>query len=55
MNGGIAQPFALIASIAVTHSLFPGCLVIGLPFLSELVITFEVEIIPIWKPVSSKL
>jgi hypothetical protein len=47
MNGGIDQPFAFIASIAVTHLRFPGCVVLGLPFLSEAVITFEVEITPI--------
>jgi hypothetical protein len=55
MNGGIAYPLALTASIIVTHFRFPGCFVLSLPFLSDDVITFEVEITPIWKPVLSKL
>ena len=55
MNGGIAHPFALTASIAVTHFRFPSCFVLSLPFLSDVVITFEVKMTPIWKPVSSKL
>jgi hypothetical protein len=55
MNGSIAQPFAFTASMTVTHLMFPGWIVLSLPFLSEVVITFEVDITPIWKPVSSKL
>ena len=55
MNGGIAYPLALTALIAVTHFRLPGWLVLGLPFLSDVMITLEVEITPIWKPVSSKL
>jgi hypothetical protein len=55
INGGIACPLVPIASIAITHFRFPGCFVYSLPFLSEVVITLEVEITPIWKPVSSKL
>jgi hypothetical protein len=55
MNGGIAYPLALTASIVVTHFPFPSCFVLSLPFLSDDVITFEVEMTPIWKPVSSKL
>jgi predicted YcjX-like family ATPase len=47
MNGGIAHPFALTASIAVTYFRFPGCFVLSLPFLSDDVITFKVEMIPI--------
>ena len=47
INGGIACPFALIASIAVTHFRFPSYVVRSLPFLSEDVITLEVEITPI--------
>ncbi len=47
MNGGMAQPFALTASIAVTHSLFPGWIVLGLPLLSEVVVTLDVEMTPI--------
>jgi hypothetical protein len=47
MNRGVAYPLALTASIAVTHFRFPGCFVLSLPFLSDDVITFEVEIIPI--------
>jgi len=42
INSGIAYPFALNTSIAVTHSRLPGCFVLGLPFLSDDVITFEV-------------
>jgi hypothetical protein len=55
MNGGIAYPLALTASIVVTYFRFPGCFVLGLPFLSDDVITFEVKITPIWKLVSLKL
>jgi hypothetical protein len=55
MNRGIAHPLALTASIAVTYFRFPGCFVLGLPFLSDDMITFEVEITPIWKLVLSKL
>jgi hypothetical protein len=51
MNGGIAHPLVLTASIAVIHFRFPGCFVLGLPFLSDVVITLEVEMTPIWKPV----
>jgi hypothetical protein len=47
MNRGITQPLAFTASIAVTHFRLPSCLVLSLPFLSEVVITFEVEITPI--------
>jgi hypothetical protein len=47
MNGGIAYPLALTASIAVTHFRFPGCFVLSLPFLSNDVITLEVKITPI--------
>jgi hypothetical protein len=54
-NRGIAHPLTLTASIAVTYVRFPGCFVLGLPFLSDVVITLEVEITPVWKPVSSKL
>ena len=54
-NRGMAYPFALIASIVVTHFLLPGCFILGLPFLSDAVTTLEVEMIPTWKPVSSKL
>jgi hypothetical protein len=46
-NGGIAYPLALTASIAVTHVRFPSCFVLSLPFLSDVVITLEVEITPI--------
>jgi hypothetical protein len=55
MNGGIAYPLALTASIAVTYFRFPGCFVLSLPFLSNVVITLEVEMTPIWKLVLSKL
>ena len=55
INGGIAQPCALIPWIAVTHSRFPGCTALGRDRLSEAVITVPVEITPIWNPVSSKL
>jgi hypothetical protein len=47
MNGGIAHPLTLTASIAVTYFWFPGCFVLSLPFLSDVVITLEVEITPI--------
>ena len=47
MNRGIAHPLALTASIAVTHFRFPSCFVLSLPFLSDVVITLEVEITPI--------
>jgi hypothetical protein len=47
IKGGIDHPLALIPWIAVTHSLFPGCIVLGLPLLSELVTTLEVDITPI--------
>jgi len=47
MNGGIAYPLILTASIAVTHFRFPGCFVLSLPFLSDDVITFEVKMTPI--------
>jgi hypothetical protein len=55
MNGGIAHPLTLTASIVVTYFRFPGCFVLSLPFLSDDVITLEVKITPIWKPVSLKL
>jgi hypothetical protein len=55
MNRGIAHPLALTALIVVTYFRFPGCFVLSLPFLSDDMITFEVEITPIWKPVLSKL
>jgi hypothetical protein len=47
MNRGIAYPLILTASIVVTHFQFPGCFVLSLPFLSNDVITLEVEITPI--------
>jgi hypothetical protein len=47
INGGIAYPFALIALITITHFRFPSCFVLSLPFLSEVMITLEVEITPI--------
>jgi hypothetical protein len=47
INGGIAYPLASTASIAVTYFRFLGCFVLGLPFLSDNVITLEVEITPI--------
>ena len=55
MNRGIAYPLALTALIAVTHVRFPSCFILSLPFLSDVVITLEVEITPIWKLVSLKL
>jgi hypothetical protein len=55
MNRGITQPLAFTASIAVTHFRLPSYLVLSLPFLSKVVITFKVKMTPIWKPVSSKL
>jgi hypothetical protein len=55
INGGIAHPLALTASIAVTYFRFPSYFVLSLPFLSDVIITLEVEVTPIWKPVSSKL
>jgi hypothetical protein len=47
MNGGIAHPLVLTASIAVTHFRFPGCFVLSLPFLSNDMITFKVKMTPI--------
>jgi len=47
INGGIAYPFTLTASIAVTYFQFPSCFVLGLLFLSDDVITFEVKMTPI--------
>jgi hypothetical protein len=41
--------------ITITHSRLPGWTSVGLFRLSEPVTTFIVPIIPIWKPVSSKL
>lgn len=55
MNRGIAYPLILTASIVVTHFRFPGCFILSLPFLSDNVITFEVEMTLIWKLVLSKL
>jgi hypothetical protein len=47
INRGIAHPLALTASITVTYIRLPGCFVLSLPFLSDVVITLEVEMTPI--------
>jgi hypothetical protein len=55
MNRGIAYPLILTALIIVTHFQFPSYFVLSLSFLSDIIITLEVRIISIWKPVSLKL
>jgi hypothetical protein len=55
MNRRIAHPLVLTVSIAVTYFWFPSCFVLSLLFLSDVIITLEVEIMPIWKPVLLKL
>jgi hypothetical protein len=55
ITGSKLYPDKDIQSIAVTYSRFPGCIETGRLLLSVLVITFVVEITPIWKPVLLKL
>ena len=52
---GSTQPDALMVSIAVTHSQFPGCTKLEHEHFSAWIITFVIIIIPIAKSVSSKL
>jgi hypothetical protein len=55
MYGGIAQPVELTAWITVAYSGSHYCIVFGRVRCSELVTTIPMEILPIIKPVSSKL
>jgi hypothetical protein len=47
INRGITYPLIPTTSIAITYFRFPSCFVRSLLFLSEVVITLEVEITPI--------
>ena len=53
--GGIDQPDALIASIAVTQSQLPGYITTAQPTVSEPVTTFNIAATPIINPVLLKL
>jgi hypothetical protein len=56
MNGGMAQPRALAPWITGTHSGLPDCATRALDrSRSAFVTTMQLEIMPIMKPVSSKL
>jgi hypothetical protein len=55
MYGGTAQPVELKAWITVVCSRSPCCIIFGRARRSELVTTILVEILPIIKPISSKL
>jgi hypothetical protein len=55
MYGGTAQSVELTAWITVVHSRSPCCILFGRARRSKLVTTILVEILPIIKPISSKL